>query len=216
MVKKIKKKIKKGPKGNYAVPLCLALTCLYGIRLEGKDFRGCFDAPEKIREVLNSHLGRPVLMADRVLSQAEFCEWGLRSVPGRLAEMFSRSGLIPMGPPTGVEEEGPPMLGILPFLALVKGKELEGFVHRAVAEFSEVNRVAFQNSAASGFNLIPGYDHLLYSPPCHAKQLNQAVSVLSRMMEEAFYNAGLTPPERFELFEEELIAGIPVSEPFSR
>ena len=215
MVKKIKKKIKKGSKGSYAVPMGMAITCLYGIRLEGRDFRRCFDAPEKVREVLNRHLTRPVLMADRVLSRVEYSEWGLRSAPGRLAEMFSRSDMIPMGPPTGGEEGDRPILGILPLLVLVKGKDLEGFIHRAAVEFSEVNRVAFQNSAASGFNLIPSYDQLLYSPPCHARQLNQAVAVISRMMEEAFYNAGRTPPERFELFEEELIAAIPLSEPYA-
>ena len=99
MVKKIKKKIKKGPRGNYAVPICMILTCLYGNRLDGKDFRQRFESPENVRKVLSRHLGQPVLMTDRVLSPDEFPAWEYISSPGRLVENFSHSDFIPVGSP---------------------------------------------------------------------------------------------------------------------
>jgi len=214
MVKKIKKKIKKGPKGSYAVPMCMALTCLYGIRLEGKDFRRSLEAPEKVRNVLMDHLGQRVLVGDRVLSQFEYIDWGLKSTPSRLAHQFSQSEFIPLESPTGHDEEGRPVLGILPILVLLKGKEVEAFLRKAVGEFSEVNRVAFQNSVASVFNLIPGYDQLLYSPPCHPRQLDDALSTLNDMMDDSFYKAGVPSPGPFEPFPEEFLTRIPLSEPF--
>ncbi|MCI0526336.1 MAG: hypothetical protein L0Y56_02620 [Nitrospira sp.] len=213
MVKKIKKKSKKGPGAKFAIPMAMPLTCLYGLRLEGRDFRQIFDTPGKVREVLLTHLLQEVMIGDRVLSRAEYLQWGLKSAPGRLAGMFSRSGTIPMGPPVNeLEEDAQPRLGILTLLALVKGKELEGFLRRGMQEFSEVLQVAFQNSVRTCFSLIPGYDQLIYSPPCHVRDLNGAISFLNNMVEESFYRAGVPFPGPFEVFEGSILSSIPLNE----
>ncbi len=213
MVKKIKKKSKKGPKAKFAIPMAMPLTCLYGLRLEGRDFRQIFDAPEKVRWILQTHLFQEVMIGDRVLSRTEYVQWGLKSAPGQLAGMFSRPGTIPMGSPVNdLEEDTQPRLGILTFLALVKGKDLEVFLQRGMQEFSEVLQVAFQNSVRTCFSLIPGYDQLLYSPPCHARNLNRAISFLNSMMEESFYRSGVPFSGPFEIFQESMLSSIPLNE----
>jgi hypothetical protein len=213
MVKKIKKKGKKGPKAKFAIPMVMPLTCLYGLRLEGRDFRQIFDAPEEVKEILQTHLFHEVMIGDRVLSRTEYIQWGLKSAPGRLEGMFRHPGMIPMGSPINdLEDDTRPRLGILTFLALVKGKDLEGFLQKGMQEFSEVLRVAFQNCVRTCFRLIPGYDQLLYSPPCHARNLNGAISFLNDMMEESFYRSGVPFPGPFKMFQESMLSVIPLSE----
>jgi hypothetical protein len=212
MVKKIKKRSKKGPGAKFAVPMAMPMTCLYGLRLEGRDFRQIFNVPEKIREILRTHLSQEVVIGDRVLSPAEYLQWGLKSAPGRLAQMFSRSGTIPMGLPVDDLEEVQPHLGILTFVALVKGKDLEAFLQGKTRELSEILQVAFQNSIRICFGLIPGYDQLLYSPPCHARNLNGAISFLNSMMEESFYRSGVPFPGPFKVLQASMLSSIPLSE----
>jgi len=193
--------------------MAMPLTCLYGLRLEGRDFRQIFDVSEKVKGVLQTHLLQEVTVGDRVLSQTEYLQWGLKSAPGRLAEMFSRSGTIPMGPPVNdLEENAQPRLGILAFVALVKGKDLEAFLRRGMQEFSEILRVTFQNGVRTCFNLIPGYDQLLYSPPCHVRDLNGATSFLNSMMEDSFHRAGVPFPGPFDAFPESMLSSIPSNE----
>lgn len=193
--------------------MAMPLTCLYGLRLESRDFRQIFDVPEKVRGVLQAHLFQEVIIGDRILSRTEYIQWGLKSAPGQLAGMFSRPGMIPMGTPVdNLEDDVQPCLGILAFLALAKGKDLEAFLQRGVQEFSEILQVAFQNSVRTCFSLIPGYDQLLYSPPCHARDLNGAISFLNSIMEESFYRAGVPFPGPFELLEESMLSDIPLNE----
>ena len=193
--------------------MVMPLTCLYGLRLEGRDFRNVFDAPEKVQGILQTHLFQEVMIGDRVLSRTEYIQWGFKSAPGQLAGMFSRPGMILMSPPINdIEEDVQPRLGILIFLALVKGKDLKAFLQKGMQEFSEVLRVAFQNSVRTCFSLIPGYDQLLYSPPCHARNLNGALSFLNGMMEESFYRSGVPFPGPFAVFQESMLSSIPLNE----
>src|SRR3990167_8836425 len=162
MVKKIKKKGQRGPKALFAIPLAMAMTALYGTRLQGKDFRRVFEAPDFLRKALQLHLEEELIIADRPLSADEYAGWGFRSKPARLAEMFSKSGVIPMGPPIGAvgesDPESSPRLGVFPMIALVQEKALGVFSSKLSEEFSELSRVAFQNAVFPALQLIPGYD----------------------------------------------------------
>ncbi len=214
MVQKIRRKIKKGPKAPHAVPLAIVMTALYGFERLGRDFRWPFDDTAKLRAALRLQLDQEVIPADRVLSFNEYSDWGLKSSPGRLAEMFSRSGSIPMGPAVNEEDSGShPRVGILPMIAVVKGLQLETFGGRIGREWSEVPHVAFQNIVYPAFNLIAGYDLLLYQSPHHARDINRAIAAINEMTKEAFHQAGRTYPGPFDLFPEEILSRIPVQEP---
>lgn len=216
MVQKIRKKIKKGPKAPHAVPLAVVMTALYGFERKGRDFRLTFEYPSQLRAALRQQLDCEPIPADRVLSFYEYRDWGLKSAPGRLAGMFSKTGLIPMGPPLEEEEASAfPQLGILPTVAIVKAEHLESFSEKLGDEWYEVARVAFQNSVYPTFNLIPGYDLLLYMPICHARDTNRAITALNHVTEEAFDQAGRPYPGPFRMFPDEILAQIPVQEPFS-
>ncbi len=217
MVHKIRKKTKKGPKASYAVPMVLVMTCLYGFKREGREFRGMLERPDSLGTLLAGHFGQEVVLAERPLSIREYLEWGLRSQPGRLAEMFGRSGLIPMGPAVTEEDLGTfPRLGILPFLVLIKGRDLEAFIRRDWPELSEVACVALQNCLYPTFNLIPGYDLLLYSAPCHARQINGAIVTVSAILEAEFERGGIACPEPFDLCPDEEIEGILSYQPYAK
>ena len=217
MVKKIKKKIKKGPKASYAVPLAIVMTALFGFECAGRDFRRPFDDLVKLRAALRLQLDQEIIPADRVLSFQEYLDWKLKSAPGRLAEMFSRSGAIPMGPVIEEgEEDSSPLLGILPIIVVVKGMELEAFGERIGQDWPEVARVAFQNSVFPTFNLIAGYDRLLYQPPHHARDINRSLAAINHLMEDAFRQAGRPYPGAFDSFPEDSLSGIPVQEAISR
>ena len=216
MVQKIRKKVKKGPKAPHAVPLAIVMTALYGFESQGRDFRRSFDDPARLRAAVRLQLDQDVIPADRVLSMKEYQDWGLKSSPGRLAEMFSRPAIIPMGPAVDEEDIGQrPRLGILPIVAVVKGMQLETFGGRIGREWSEVARVAFQNSVYPAFNLIAGYDLLLYSSPHHARDVNHAISAINRMMEDAFHQAGRPYPGPFDPLPDETLSRIPLQEPYS-
>jgi len=216
MVQKIKKKVKKGPKAPHAVPLAIVMTALYGFQREGRDFRGSFEDPAKVRAALRLQLDQEIIPADRVLSSKEYREWGLKDAPGRLVGMFSRPGSIPMGPSSDEEDPGTrPRLGILPLIAVVKGMQLESFGERIGRDWSEVARVAFQNSVYPAFHLIAGYDLLLYTPSHHARDMNRAIAAINRMTEEAFHQAGRPYPGPFDPLPEEVLSRIPVQEPLA-
>lgn len=216
MVKKIKKKIQKGPKATYAVPLVMALTALYGPRREGKDFRHLLEGADEIRKALQLHLGESLLLTDRPLSTAEYLSWGFKSRPARLAEMFSNSGLLPMGPAVDNDQEGEPQLGILPMIALVQDRGLNDFSERLGEELAEVSRVSFQNAIYSALGLIPGYDLLLYTPPCPAPGLNHAIDSLNASLKEAFEQAAVPFPGPFPTLPESALASIPLKEPCAK
>ncbi|MFY9268307.1 MAG: hypothetical protein WAO55_01005 [Candidatus Manganitrophaceae bacterium] len=213
MIKKIKKKIQKGPKAVEAVPMAIALTALYGPRREGKDFRHRFERADEIRSVLQLHLEQPLILADRPLSAGEYLSWGLKSRPARLAEMFSKSGILPMG--EAVESDDPeeqPRLGILPMVALVQEREIDDFSERLMEEFAEVSRTALQNAIYPALGLIPGYDLLLYSLPSLAQGLNHAIDSLNASLREAFEQAAVSFPGPFSSLPESVLGSIPLKE----
>lgn len=211
-MRKIRKKIKKGPKAPYAALLALTLTVLHGPERKGGDFRHSIDNPGGIRAALEQWLGPQLIPADRPLSPEEFEGWAETTSPGRLGGMFARSGHLPMGPPTG-EADDTPFLGILPVLAIRKSRELNDLFKRIGAEFPEVSRVAFHNVLNPSLNLIPGYDYLLHSPLVHVKDLNRAVSHLNSLCEDAFQQASKPYPGPFTGLHPSLISSFPVSEP---
>ncbi|HEY5599196.1 MAG TPA: hypothetical protein VIK48_00785 [Candidatus Manganitrophaceae bacterium] len=216
MVKKIKKKVQRGPKALFAIPLAMAMTALYGTRRQGKDFRRAFEPLDLLRKGLQLHLEEELIIADRPLSAEEYAGWGFRSKPARLAEMFSKSGVIPMGPPIGAvgesDPESSPRLGVFPMIALVQEKALGAFSSRLSEEFSELSRVAFQNAVFPALHLIPGYDLLLYLPPCPAQALNHAIESVNVMLREAFERESIPFPGPFDLFPESALADIPIKE----
>ncbi|HEY4484811.1 MAG TPA: hypothetical protein VI702_00605 [Nitrospiria bacterium] len=212
MVQKIRKKTKKGPKAPHAIPLAIVLTALYGFQREGRDFRRTFDDPARLRAALRLHLDQEVLTADRVLSPGEYAGWSLRNAPARLFGMFSRDGVIPMGPPREEEAGTHPRLGLLPCVAVVQGRHLDSLSDRIGRDWAELASVAFQNSVRSAFNLIPSYDQLLYPPPVHARDINRAVEVLNRMVEDAFHQAGRSRPGPFDPLPGDILAVIPLEE----
>jgi hypothetical protein len=216
VVKKIKKKIQKGPKASYAVPLVMALTALYGPRREGKDFRHLLEGAKEIRSALQLHLGQPLILADRPLSIAEYLSWGFKSRPARLAEMFSNAGILPMGAAVDHDSEGEPQLGILPMVALVQERELNDFSERLSEDLAEVSRVAFQNAIYPALGLIPGYDLLLYSPLSPAQGLNHAIDTLNAFLKEAFEQAAVPYPGPFSSIPESTLAPIPLKEPCTK
>lgn len=217
MVKKIKKKIQRGPKATYAVPMVMAFTALYGPRREGKDFRHPLEGADDIRSALQLHLGQPLILADRPLSMAEYLSWGFKSRPARLAEMFSKSGTLPMGPAVGHDDlEGEPRLGVLPIVALVQDRGIDDFSERLAEDFAEVSRVAFQNAVYPALGLIPGYDLLLYSPPCPAQGLNHAIDSLNASLKEVFEQAAVPFPGPFSSIPESALAPIPLKEPCTK
>jgi hypothetical protein len=216
VVKKIRKVSKKGPKANYAVPLVMPLTALFGPRCVGKSFWHSFDDPAPIRAVLSRHLDEPLLTADRILAIDEYLAWGLRSSPGKVAGMFGRSEVIPMGP-SGTEEtdeaSDDPRLGVLVLVALVKGERLNEFSGRLGEDFSEIDRVAFENAAGPVLQIIPGYDRLLYTPPLLAASLNAGIDHLNLLVEDAFEKGSIPYPGGFASSPAERLASIPTHEP---
>jgi len=213
MVQKIRKKVKKGPKAPHAVPLAIVMTALYGLERAGRDFRRSFDDMSRLRAALQLQLDQEVIPADRVLSFDEYRDWGLKGSPARLAEMFSRTGWIPMGPAIEEEDDGPrPRLAILPVIAIVKGDRLESFGGRIGREWSELARVAFQNSVYPAFNLIAGYDLLLDQPPHHARDINRGIAAVNQRMEDAFHHADRVYPGPFDPFPDDILSLIPLEE----
>ena len=213
MVKKIKKKIQKGPKATVAIPLVIAMTALHGSRRQGRDFRHVFPEPKAIQNALQLHFDQRLMVADRPLSLEEYLGWGFRSKPARLAEMFSGSGVIPIGP--AVDEDtldDLPRLGILPVIALVQDKSLEEFSLKLGEELSEISQVTFQNVIFPALQLIPGYDLLLYRPPGPARGLNHAIETLNSMVKEAFEQATVPPPPPFESCPAAFLTEIPLKE----
>lgn len=213
MVKKIKKKVQRGPKATVAVPMAIAMTALYGTRRQGRAFRHLFSSPKAVQSALQLHLDQKLMVADRPLSIREYQAWGLRPKPARLAEMFGDAGIIPIGP--AVDDEGDdenPRLGLLPLVALVQDKELEQFSLKLGEELSEISQVAFQNAVYPALQLIPGYDLLLYRPPCPARGLNHAIASLNSMLKEAFYQASVPFPGPFDPCPEPSLAEIPLKE----
>jgi len=216
VVNKIKKKIQKGPKAVYAVPIVMAVTALYGPRRVGKDFRHLLEGANEIRSALQCHLGQPIILADRPLSVSEYLSWGFKSRPARLAEMFSNSGILPMGHAVDNDLEGAPQLCILPMTALVQEREINHFSERLSEDFDEVGRVAFQNAIYPALGLIPGYDLLLYAPPCPAQGLNYAIESLNASLREAFEQAAVPFPGPFLTIPEVALASIPLKEPCTK
>ena len=217
MVKKIKKKVQRGPKATVAVPLVIAMTALYGSRREGRDFRHLFPAPKAIQNALQLHFDQRLMVADRPLSLKEYQEWGFRSKPARLAEMFSDGGVVPIGPSVDEDHlDDLPRLAVLPLVALVQDKALEGFSVKLGEELSEISQVAFQNAIFPALQLIPGYDLLLYRPPGPALGLNHAIETLNGMVKEAFEQATVSPPLPFDPCPETFLAEIPLKEPCFR
>ena len=213
MVRKIKKKTKKGPKAPHSIPLAIAMTALYGPQCEGRDFRHTFEDPPRLRAALRLQLDQDIIPSDRVISFREYLDWQLNASPGRLAGMFASFGFIPMGPPVDEEEAGKmPRLGILPMLAIVKAKDFQTFSDQIHQEWGEVPQVAFHNSISSTFSLIPGYDRLILQPPCPARDLNRAIRSLNQNMEEAFHTTGYPYPGPFEPFPDEVLVRIPIQE----
>ena len=145
MVRKIKRRLKKGPQAPHAVPLVMAMTALYGIRRKGKEFRHTIAEIAKLRATLGDYFGQTVLPADRPLSASEYLGWALRATPGQLAKTFSVSGVIPMGPATPEgepKEEGEdrPRLGLLPLVVLVKAKDIDALANTIGREWPELSR----------------------------------------------------------------------------
>ena len=194
----------------------MALTALYGPRREGKDYRHPLERADEIRSVLQRHLEQPLILADRPLSIAEYLSWGFKSRPARLAEMFSSSGILPMGPAADQDLDGQPLLGILPMVALVQDRGIDDFSERLAEELAEVSRVAFQNAVYPALGLIPGYDLLLYVPPCPAQGLNHAIDALNASLRDAFEQAAVPFPGPFSSLPESALAPIPLKEPCTK
>lgn len=191
MVKKIRKLTKKGPRANYAIPMVMGMTCLFGIKREGRDFFSAMESPEQLSLILSSHLGQEVVVGERPLSKAEYLDWGFRAEPGKLAEMFAKSGVIPMGPSTGEEDLGDsPRLGILPLLTVLKGRDLEGFQKSHETSFSEIHRVSLEKIFYPAFNMIPSYDLFLFHGPLHAQRINDIISSLNFQVKTASKGIG--------------------------
>lgn len=213
MVKKIKKKVQRGPKATVAVPLVIAMTALYGTRRQGREFRHLFSSPKAVQSALQLHFDQKLMVADRPLSLEEYRRWTFRPKPARLAEMFGEAGIIPIGP--AVDDAGDdenPRLGLLPVVALVPDKALEDFSLKLGEELSEISQVAFQNAVYPALQLIPGYDLLLYRPPGPARGLNHAIESLNTLLREAFEQASVPFPGPFDPCPEAILADIPLKE----
>ena len=164
--------------------MVLGMTCLFGIKREGRGFFNVLESPEQLSVILSSHLGQEVIVGDRPLTQREYLDWGFRAEPGKLAEMFAKSGVIPMGPSTGEQDIGDsPRLGILPLLAILKGRDLEGFLKSNEASLSEIHRVSLERIFYPAFNMIPSYDLFLYHGPLHSRRINDIISSLNFQVE---------------------------------
>ena len=160
--------------------MVLGMTCLFGIKREGRDFFNALESPEQLLPILSSHLGQEVVVGERPLTQREYLDWGFRAEPGRLAEMFAKSGVIPMGPATVEEDMGDsPRLGILPLLTILKGRDLEGFLKANGTSFSEIHRVSLEKIFYPSFNMIPSYDLFLFHGPLHVQKINDIISSLN-------------------------------------
>lgn len=213
-MRKIKKKIKKGPKAPHASLLVIPMTILYGPERKGKDFRHPIDDPAALKAALEHWLGPEVIPADRPLSLEEFRGWAATISPGRLAGMFRKTGRIPMGPASDESDWGDtPFPGIIPILAIRKGRDLEVLFKNLGTDFPEVTRVAFNNALGPSLNLIPGYDQLLYSPVVHVRDLNRGIDILNQLTETAFNQAISPYPGPFPLLKDPFISSFPVYEP---
>jgi hypothetical protein len=210
---KIRKKVKEGPRGHYAIPLALAIACFFGPRRETRDFRKPIEGSGELGFVLTRYCGFEIIVADRPLSLAEFTHWDLKARPGKLAEMFWKDGSIPMGPATGHESE---QFTILPVIAMGRGAKLKGISNFLGKELPEVTQVAIQNILFPAFGLIPGFDLCLYFPPVHLRALDKAFEGLSVMVKEEFEKANLTHPEYFPTLPKNILKDIPLQDPFSR
>ncbi len=193
MVKKIKQR---GPKALQAVPLVMAMTALFGFRREGREFRRQIVEVGRLRAAFRDYLGQVVIPADRPLSSAEYLDWVFAAGPGRSVKRLAASGVILMNPPAFETDpdDARPRLGILPLAVLVKAQHLDPLAGRIGQDFQEVSRVACERCLYPAFGMIPGYDLLLYLPPCHGQDLNWAVETLNRLVEEECARASVPSP----------------------
>ncbi len=212
MVVRIRKKAREGPKGHYAVPLALVLAALFGSRREVRPYRQPIQDPTRLRGLLAQRLGLDVVLADRPLTAAELADWALGTQPGRLAEMFGRSRVIPMGPPTDDDTA----LGVLPLLALGRGQrlgELDGILGQ---ELPEVTRVAIERELQTAFGMIPGYDALVLAPPVHLRDLNRAIEWLNAQLQAEYDRAGVAGAARLVALPSAHVEAIPLQAPYNR
>jgi len=217
MVKKIRKPFKKGPKADYSVPMVLVMTGLYGLKREGKDFFWELEKPEDLRMILSDHFGYPVILGERPLSREEYLDWGLRGEPGKLANMFVQTRLIPMGPYVHPVNEGKePRLGILPLLCLVKGAGLKGFLNDSWVQLPEVTQASLNRIFYSSFNMISGYDLLLYPGPIHPRAINEGISWINGELEAEMERSSSRSEMKVSVFEAGTVGEIPWYQPFSR
>ncbi len=122
-----------------------------------------------------------------------------------------------MGPYIDPEETGiEPRLGVLPILCLVKGKALEGFLNHPWDRFAEVVQTILNRVLYGAFNMIPGYDQILFSGPMHAKGANEGIAALNESLEMEGERTGTTLSRVIQSFEREGLEEIPLYQPFAR
>jgi len=217
MVKKIRKTFKKGPKADYSVPMVFVMTGLYGFKREGKDFFWELEKAEDLRMILSDHLGYPVVLGERPLSREEYLKWSLKAEPGKLAQMFAPSRMISMGPYVHPVDDGKePRLGILPLLCLVKGRGLKEFLNHSWFQLPEVTQATLNRILYSAFNMIPGYDLLLYPGPLHPRRINEGISWINGELEAEAGRSSSVLEMKIPPFDPEALENIPWYQPFSR
>jgi len=209
MVRKIKRKVKAGPETPCAVPLVLVVTALAGPRREGRDVRRSFSPAWQLRDFFLDHVDLDAISTNRPLSLDEYVAWpGATDLKWAIRAAGEPGAILTTTPDEATDVSGP-QLGVIPLIASVPGSELESLSRLWREDFPEVARAALVTIFNETWGLIPGYDHPLFVPPCHAQDLNAAIAHLNALVADECVLGGVSQPRPFGVCAERMLAMIP-------
>lgn len=210
MVQKIRKKTKGGADAPRLVPLVLVVSALAGPRRGGRDVRRPFSPAWRLREIFVDHFDLDVVSTDRPLDMEEYVRW-----PGAVDPLWAMRAagehkVVLTKTPQEYDDDSI-RAGIVPILALVAGSRLDELAALWAADLPEVARVGLTGAFNEAFNLIPGYDRVVFAGPRPARDLNGLIGHLHALVGDECASGGVAPPSPFPLCPERVLAAGPVA-----
>lgn len=210
MVQKIRKKTKGGADALRLVPLVLVVSALAGPRRGGRDVRRPFSPAWRLREIFVDHFDLDVVSTDRPLGLDEYVRWPGAADPVWTMRAAGEHKVVLTKTPQEYDDDSI-HAGIVPLLALVAGSRLDDLAALWAADLPEVARVGLTGAFNEAFNLIPGYDRVLFVGPRPARDLNGLIGHLYALVSDECASGGVATPSSFPLCPERVLSAGPVA-----